>query len=266
MAASLQLGHLTLTSENFIPVLTRYKLVPQLLCESIIDSAIASIVCTPEETAQACEEFCQTWNLASELDQQRWRSRYQLTQNEFEQLATRSLRIEKFKEATWGHKLQSYFLKNKPRFDQVAYSLIRTTDPDIANELYFRIFEGEQTFAAVARHYSEGPEAETDGFLGLFELDSLNPDLARQLYTAPVGEVQFPEEFGEWYIILRVEQKIPAQFDQTMRQRLLDENFEIWFHEQLIQLPEHEQIWMGVKPNQQEQWQTDEQTMDNLAA
>lgn len=258
MSASLQLGNLTLTPENFISVLTRYQLIPQLLCESIIESVIAPIVCTLEETAQACEEFCQAWGLVSELDQQRWRSYYHLSQKEFEQLATRRLRLEKFKEATWGHKLQSYFLKHKHQFDQVAYSLIRTTDLNIANELYFRILEGEQSFAAAARQYSEGPEAETQGFLGPFEFSSLNPYLARQLYTAPVGEVQPPDSFGEWHVIWRVEKKIPAQFDDAMRQRLLNKNFEIWFDEQLAQLSEQEQIWMGIKPNQQE--------MENLVA
>jgi hypothetical protein len=64
-------------------------------------------------------------------------------------LATRGLRIEKFKQATWGRKLEAYFLKRKGQLDKAIYSLMRTKDLRLAQELYFRIQEGEQTFAEV---------------------------------------------------------------------------------------------------------------------
>ncbi|MBD2000295.1 peptidylprolyl isomerase [Leptolyngbya sp. FACHB-541] len=246
MTAVLQIGYSTLTSENIVPLLACYQIIPQLICESIIEQAIKTIHCTSEETTQACQELYQQWGLISESQRQTWRSHYRLSQEQFEKLATRKLRIEKFKRLSWGHTVGSCFLKRKMQLDQVVYSFMRVSDRGLANELYFRIQEGEQSFAELAREYSEGPEAYTSGLMGPVELGKLHPNLAELLYTSPVNKVQSPVPFGEWQVIVRVEKFIPAELDDAMRQRLLQEKFESWFQEQLRQLPYQERIWMGV--------------------
>jgi hypothetical protein len=38
--------------------------------------------------------------------------------------------------------------------------------------------------------------------------------------------------FKQWFVIIRPEQIIPAQLDKPMRQRLIDELFQIWLQEQ----------------------------------
>ena len=247
MTAVLQIGNRVIAASEIIPLLASYNIIPQFLCESIIDSAIASITCTPEQTDLALAQFYQHWNLTSEEKRQDWRSRYGLTQEQLELLATRKLRIEKFKQATWGHQLKSYFLKRKRQLDKVIYSLIRTEHRGTANELYFRIREGEQSFAELAREYSSGLEAQTGGIIGPVEFGTLAPNFAHLLYTSQIGILQAPVPFGEWWIIVRVEKLIPAQLDDFMRQRLLQENFEAWFQQQLSQLSPEEKIWMGVK-------------------
>jgi parvulin-like peptidyl-prolyl isomerase len=260
MTTVLQIGNRPLTAEEIIPLLASYKIIPQLLREIIIDQAIAPISCTPEETAHACQQFYQHWGLSCETQSQAWREQYSLSQEQLERMATRKLRVEKFKQTTWGQKLESHFLKRKRQLDRVIYSLIRTKDKGIANELYFRIKEGEQSFADLAREYSEGPEAVTGGLMGPIELSTLHPILAQLLHNSPVGEVQPPVPLGEWLVIRRVEKFIPAQLDDFMRQRLLQENFEAWFQEQIKQLSHQDQIWMGTTVRHQVD------TRDNLAA
>jgi hypothetical protein len=49
----------TFAAQGQLPPLANYQLVPQLLCESIIDRAILTIECTLEEIASACEQFYQ---------------------------------------------------------------------------------------------------------------------------------------------------------------------------------------------------------------
>ncbi len=246
MTTTLQLADRTFTSEEIIPLLASYKLVPQLLCEMIIDRAIAPINCTPEEKEQACQQFYQHWGLTSEVQRQAWREQYHLSQQQLEDLATRRLRVEKFKQATWEHQLQSYFFQRKRQLDRVIYSLIRTTDRGIAHEMYFRLQEEEQSFAELAHTYSEGPEAATGGLMGPVELGTLHPLLAQLLHTSPVGVIRPPVPLGEWLAIVRLEKFISAEFNEFVRQRLLQEKFEIWFQQQLNQLSEPDKIWMGV--------------------
>lgn len=250
MIATLPLADRTFSAEELIPLLVCDELVPQLLCEAVVDRAISQIHCTPEEIDRSCQGFYRYWQLDSDAKRGNWRSRYGLTQTQLEQLATRKLRIEKFKQATWGYQIDSEFLERKRQIDRAIYSLIRTKDLGLAIELYFRILEGEQSFAELARQYSEGAESDTNGLVGPIEFGTLNPHFAEFLYTCSPGKVQPPIGFGEWQLLVRLEKIVPAQLDESMRQRLLQEKFDAWLKKQLQELSDVDRLWMGILPRQ----------------
>lgn len=216
MSTTLSLGDRTIAPNDILPLLQRYRLLPALLRELIIDQAIAPI---DYDTADL-EALCQAQPAAV------------LEQND--DALIRQLKLQTFKQITWQAQLGSYFLQRKALLDRVIYSLIRTQDEGLAYELYFRIAESEQTFAAAAAH-GEGPETRTGGLVGPVELGSLHPDFARLLATRQVGQLTLPIAFDGWFIVLRVEELIPAQFDTVMKQRLLDERFEQWLQQELRQ-------------------------------
>lgn len=47
------------------------------------------------------------------------------------------------------------------------------------------------------------------------------------------GQLWSPIRLGEWLLIVGLEKFIPAQLDEQMRQRLLNELFEAWLKEQI---------------------------------
>jgi len=235
MTAALQVGIQTITAEEIIPLLVGYQLLPQLLRELILDQAIAPIRCTPEEIASACQQFFQQHQLTSEPALQAWLERYGMTLDQLQAFATRQVRMAKFKQATWGSQLESYFFNYKSKLDKAIYSLIRTKDPEVAQELYFRIQAGEQSFAECAREYSQGPEAQTGGLQGPVELSMPHPALAKMLSVSQPGQLWPPTRLGEWMIIVRLEKFIPAVLDERMRQQLLNNLFETWISQQVSQ-------------------------------
>ncbi|HAA30179.1 MAG TPA: group 1 glycosyl transferase, partial [Cyanobacteria bacterium UBA8553] len=231
----LQVGNRTISDQELIPLLSQYQLLPKLEQELLIDDAIAPFSCTQEEQTKCCQDFYEQHQLTSESERQAWLQQQGLTERQFLHLATRKLRIDKFKQATWGNKLESYFLQRKRQLDQVVYSLIRNRDAAVVQELYFRLQEGEQSFAELARQYSQGSEAKTSGLIGPSALSSPHPKLTRILTVSQLGQISPPTQLGEWWVIVRVEEFLSAQFDEPMRQRLLDELFFSWLHEQLQQ-------------------------------
>jgi parvulin-like peptidyl-prolyl isomerase len=235
MDAVLQVGDRLITAAEIIPLLAEYQLLPSLLREIIIDQAIASYHCTPEENATALEQFAIKNQLTEAESKQNWLKYHHLTEPQLEVLATRGLLVEKFKQATWGNKLESYFLSRKGQLDRVIYSLIRTQDPGIAQELYFRIQENEQSFGDLARQYSQGSEAQTGGMIGPIEISVPHPTLSQLLRLSQPGQLLPPTRLEDWFVIVRLEKFIPAQLDQVMRQRLLNECFSNWLSEQLKQ-------------------------------
>lgn len=233
MTVVLTVGNRSITAEEIVPLLAGYQMLPKLLQEILIDAAIADVECSPEEVEQACRALYEQNGILEDDARAAWLAQYGMTQEQLESLATRDLRIEKFKQATWGPKLESYFLRRKDKLDKVIYSLIRTKDAGIARELYFRILEGEQSFAELAREYSQGVEAQTDGLIGPVELSVPHPVLAQVLSSSKPGELSPPTNIGEWIVLARLERFIPAQMDDAMRSRLLNECFNTWLKEQL---------------------------------
>jgi parvulin-like peptidyl-prolyl isomerase len=233
MTATLQPGNYAVSEEDLWSKLASYQMIPQLRRERVIDAAIADIHCSEEELALACQQFYKQ-NQLEDTDRQSWLQHHGMSQEFLETVfIPRLLKIEKFKHQQWNHKLESYFLQRKRDFDRVIYSLIRVQDPEMAEELYFRIHENEQSFAEVACAYSQGPETQLNGLVGPIELGTMHPALAHLLAVSQPGQLWSPTPIEDWILIVRLEQLIPAQLDAVMRQRLLRELFEAWIQEQM---------------------------------
>lgn len=225
----------TLTADEMFNLLKQYNLVPMLTRELLIDDAIAPVTLSPEAHINACAQFYQQQQLTADVDRQTWLETHQLSQQQLDRLITRNARLAKFKQATWGHKLASYFLQRKPQLDRVIYSLLRVKEVGIAQELFFRIKDGEQTFAELAQQYSQGAEAETGGMIGPVELSKPHPVLAKLLAISQPGQLLPPTRLDGWIVIVRLEQLLAAQMDEAMQQRLSTELFEHWVEEQIKQ-------------------------------
>jgi parvulin-like peptidyl-prolyl isomerase len=236
MTVILQVGNRAITAEEIIPLLANYQLLPQLLRELVVDEAIAPFSCTPEETAEACQRFYEQNQLTTEEARQAWLEAQGFRAEQLATIATRNLRIQKFKQETWGNKLEAYFLQRKAQLDRVIYSLIRVKEQGTANELYFRLQDDAQSFAELARQYSQGPEAQTGGLIGPVEMSTPHPALARMLAASQPGQLLPPTRIGEWIVIVRLEKLVPVQLDDTIRRQLLEELFNNWMQEQLKQV------------------------------
>lgn len=233
MAEVFQAGDKVITPNEMLVLMSQYQLMPQLLRGLIVDEAIANIEVSEEEEKNALAQTEAYYQLTSPEAKQAWLESQGLTQEQFQLVALRPLKLEKYKQATWASKVESYFLSRKPFLDQVVYSLIRTKDLGLAQEIYFRIQEGEQAFADLAKEYSQGPEANTGGVLGPVSIKQPHPLIGQILSVSQPGQLWPPRALAEWFVIVRLEKFIPAQLDDAMRRRLIDELFENWLTEKV---------------------------------
>ena len=236
MADVFQVGNRVVEAHEIPALLSRYQLMPQFLRGLIIDEAIAELSCTDEERQAAIAQFEQQHQLTSDEARQAWLEENRMSREQLENLAVRPVLIEKYKEKRFGAKIESYFLTRKGSLDHVVYSLIRTQDEGLAQEIYFRIQEGEQSFAECAKEFSQGPEARTGGLLGPVPLNQPHPAIGKLLSVSQPGQLWPPRALAQWLIIVRLEKFIPAQLDDAMRRRLLDEQFENWLKQQVQQI------------------------------
>jgi parvulin-like peptidyl-prolyl isomerase len=233
MDSRIQVGDIALDGRALVERLGQYGLLPALVQELMVEQAIAAIALTPAEADQAEADFCQRQQLTTPETQAAWASQRYVTPATLRTVALREARLAKFKAATFQDQVESYFLQRKRTLDKVQYSLLRTKDLGLSQELYFRIQDDGVPFAEVAREYAEGQEAETGGLIGPVELSVPHPNLAQLLAISQPGQLWPPKRIGDWFIIVRLEKFIPAQLDDPTRQRLQEELFKRWVREKM---------------------------------
>ncbi len=233
----LKIGDRVLQSDELVPLLSKTNLLSRVIQEVIIDDAIADIELTEEEIKAAEIEFCQRNKITNPEEANAWAQQQYGTSDLIRTTAMRDQQLAKFKAQTFAKEVESYFLQRKSRLDRVLYSLIRTNQLGLAQELYFRVHDDGQSFSELAKEYSEGQEAKTGGLIGPVELSVPNPALAGLLSVSKPGQIWPPKRIGEWYVVVRLEKFLPAQLDAATEQRLLDELFQTWMREQIQKSP-----------------------------
>ena len=223
------------SSPDLLSRLRCYQMIPQLVRGIAIDRAIDPFPCTPEETELALMQFYQQHQLDSPESIETWLRLNHLASSEMEAIALRPVRLKKFKAATWGSKLKSYFLKRKASLDRVVYSLIRTQDRGLAQELYYRLQDNERSFEELAHQFSEGDEKHTGGRIGPVPLSQPHPAIRHLLTVSQSGQFWSPRCIDEWTVIVRLDRLVPVQLNAAVEQYLLDELFEAWMQAEVAQ-------------------------------
>ena len=230
----MQVGPEVLNTPELIQRIRQYRLLPTLIKELVTDQLIDGVPCDQQV---AYEQYCTQHNLFSDEQRQAWCQQHQLEPQHLMTEAVRVYRLNRFKEDTWATQIQSDFMQNKAKYDRAIYSMIRIKERVLAQELFFRLRDDGLSFADVAKEYSQGKEAQTGGMVGPVELGNLHPTLVKILQVSQPQQLWQPEQVGDWLVIVRLEKLIPAKFDEAMRQRLLNEQFQSLLNQKMQASP-----------------------------
>ena len=239
MNAVLQIGNEALTPEEVMPLLAKYQVWPHLLQGIVIDQAIASINCTLSEKENAVQSFYQQSHLESEGDRQVWLQQQGMTSEQLESWVAQKIRLEKFKQIVWAAEIEAYFEQRKPQLDHVVYSLIRVNNEALAQDIYNRLKNNPDAFSNLAQYYPEAQGIYTTGLTGPVELGQVYPEIARIFSDSVVGQFFPVTPLGEWFVIVRLEDVLPAELTDQMRRRLLNELFEKWVKDRVQNILSH---------------------------
>ena len=129
-------------------------------------------------------------------------------------------KVEKYAVMEYGKLSETLFLENKLSLDRVVYSLLRISTEELARELFFRLEDEEINFAEAASQYSEGPERNTGGRVGPISPAKAHPNIAKYLISAEEGNLIDPFQADKYWVILRVESRTAAIYDDDMKSEL----------------------------------------------
>jgi parvulin-like peptidyl-prolyl isomerase len=216
-------------SESIIDRLQRFELYPQLrheiLTEDLVEEmAVAWAIDLDYPATESAQKY-------AELEQSP--SCRGMNESQLGAIADRELRLQQFKLARWGREVEPYFVAQGGGLDRVILSILQVVDGSLAQELFFRIQSGEQSFAEIALDYSQGIHAQNAGILGPLLLRELTPGIREIVEGLAPGELSILFQVDNYYTFFRLDEREPAQLDERMYQFLLDELFSTWLESQL---------------------------------
>jgi parvulin-like peptidyl-prolyl isomerase len=219
---------------NEINRLVRQQGVASALARAwVLDELLRAIPLTPERQLELERQWLEQHGVSREEELQPWLNRQRLLSEDVAQLACQAERLDRFRRHRWGGEVEIHFLRRKPELDQVVYSLLRVSDVDLAAELHQRIQEGEATFAALAATHSEGLERHSNGVIGPMPILTAHPEISSRLRVGQPGQLWPPFQVDRFWIVVRLEEHLPARLDEPTALRMLEELFETWLKERV---------------------------------
>jgi parvulin-like peptidyl-prolyl isomerase len=216
-----------------ISELASHRLWRPLLRARLLESVSSDTPVDAEEVESAWLGFCKKNRIDPSTSTPVPGDMFGCDPSDLRAVVLRELKISKWKAAAFGADAMAHFERRKPALDRVVYSLLRVKEPGLARELWFRLVEGEATFAELAPDYASGNEVYTAGIVGPVAFGAMHPALAGLLKTARPGEILRPVAVAEWFLVARVEHFLPVEFDEGMRQLMVEELCQQWVEKNL---------------------------------
>jgi len=213
----------------------------QGLCLAIAQAAVYDEICqavnlSQDEEMEAVRTYVAQQEINNKNDLEHFLKTKGWSQADLTYFATKGERLQRFQEQVFSNDVSLRFLETKLDLDQISYSLIRVSDGDLAFELHQRLQEAEASFEELATEFSEGPEQSSGGRIGPVPVNQAHPAVANKLRTSQQGQLWPPFFLENIWLILRLDQWDGARLNDATRNELLDQIFDEWVQERVLQL------------------------------
>ncbi|MEO6349773.1 MAG: peptidylprolyl isomerase [Candidatus Limnocylindrales bacterium] len=146
---------------------------------------------------------------------------------------TRGIPPTEVGDALWNTPHQPNDLIGPIKTDAAYYILLFHERRDTADQRVAKVKEelakADADFAALARQYSDGPEAEEGGEVGWVSRTQLSEDIVDKVFELAAGQVSEPLELGEGHYFIKVEEKVTRPLDPDQIPDIRATAFDNWY-------------------------------------
>ncbi len=207
--------------DSYYKKIASWGLLRQIKAEEIIDENISSIrLPNKDEFNNLVKQWCCFNKIESEEALNSWKILNGLIDEKWEVFIVRKWQWLFWCINNFEDKISNYYLERKSYLDMIEYSIIRVKNQNLANELFLRIKEEEETFEDIASKYSEGVEKKTNGHIGPVPLGNAHPLLAHLLQISEEGKLCSPRMIDKWWVIIRKEKFLNTSLNDEIINKL----------------------------------------------
>jgi hypothetical protein len=217
-----------LTLSEINRLVRQQGVAPRLARAWVIDELVRSIPLDADRERQLIRTWVEQQGVQSEEELDRWLEHQRLLRSDLPVLATQQERLARFCQERWGEDVEVQFLRRKADLDQAVYSLLRVSNQTLADELHHRVRDDGADFGCLAQQYAEGRERFSRGVIGPLPITAAHPEISSRLRVGQPGQLWPPFPVDRFWVLLRLEEHIPARLNDETRSRMMDELFEAW--------------------------------------
>jgi len=220
-----------LSSHELVQLIRRHGVLPLLIKNWILENTLARTVIEKEIQQNLLKEYRNSNGLISDEAYSDHLQKRHLDEPLLLKNLIRPHQVVQYREERWGPFAQSLYLQHKERFDLVTYHRLEASNPDVMQEIYFRLKDGEESWEGLARQFPGAPTEATalQGPIPVAEVEA--PVLATLRQSEP-GHVARPVQVGSQVIVVALEQFQPSTFDDEVRTALLRQAFDDWISQE----------------------------------
>jgi parvulin-like peptidyl-prolyl isomerase len=213
-----------------------------LLLEAVRDRIVAEaarkagLVVSDADLQQAADTFRQTRRLQKAEDTRAWLAQEHLTLTDLETRFERELLRRKLTDGIDLPQVERYFAENRSFFDRCVLSQLVVEREGVAQELLSQIQDEGADFGVLARKHSLHKDSrQAGGFLGVVGRKALTPAVEAAVFGAAAGSTIGPFATPQGWILVRVEQLLPATLDDATAATIRGHLFNAWLATQVRQ-------------------------------
>ena len=212
--------------ETTISLLRRHGMLRNLISAEIKEALLDPEPLDAEVLKSAVATYRKRNNLITTEQLQAHLRRQQWSQPDLQWHAALAERIRRTSMERHQPKAELHYLTRKEQFDQVTYSQLTVPNQFLAQELFLRLNEKEATFVELATQLRKGGTEKGQGRFGPMAIANVTPAIAKPLRSSSPGTLLEPLQVQNNWLIVRLEQFQPTQFDAAMEQRMCIELFQ----------------------------------------
>ena len=214
------LGH------DVLDLMIRHDQLRPFIHSIVTETELETIELNESERQQAAKTYRQRHNLNSAEDIRLHCKSHGFSQSQFQWQVQLQERILRSSKRQFANKAELHYLTRKEQFDRASYSQLIAKDQYLAQELFLRLNEDEAEFADLAAELSRDAERKMSWQIGPIPMARVPKPLAKKLRSVIPGTLLEPIRVQASWVVVRLEQYQPTEFDANMEQRMCLELFQ----------------------------------------
>ena len=209
-----------------INFLERANLLEITVKELLISDLIKNISLEEEQSREVFEDYLKKNGLVEKSKLKEFLNKNNFSKEILKAKLIRSFKIQNYFLNEFKSIAKEFFMKNKSSYLKVTYSLIRTSDFQLAKELYLQIEAKEENIYDLAAKYSQGEEKFSKGLIGPIPLNQSHNKIIQKINSSKEGELHEPFQIDNWWIILKLEKIFNVDYSDQIEINICRDLFE----------------------------------------